>query len=69
MESMLLKPNLITFCVYSHLSNSQGGGNKRGGDAKVSKLVNKEEEINEQGGIFWKKWREYITKYITWDNP
>ena len=34
---------------YSHLSNSQGGWNKRGGGTKVVK------SINVEGGIFWKK--------------
>ena len=40
---------------YSQLSNSQGGCNKRGGDAKVSKSINVEVGINVEGGIFWKK--------------
>jgi len=35
--------------IYSHLFNSQGGWNKRGGGAKVAK------SINVEGGIFWKK--------------
>ena len=34
---------------YSHLSNSRGGWNKRGGGAKVAKSINLE------GGIFCKK--------------
>ena len=29
------------------LSNKRGGGNKRGGSAKVFELINKEEGINE----------------------
>ena len=33
----------------SHLSNSRGDWNKRGGGAKFPKL------INEEGGIFWGK--------------
>ena len=33
----------------THLSNSQGGWNKRGGGAKVAK------SINVEVGIFWKK--------------
>ena len=40
---------------YSHLSNSRGGWNKRGGGAKVAKLLNVEAGINVEGGIFWKK--------------
>ena len=28
---------------FPHLSNSQGGGNKQGGDAKVPVLINEEE--------------------------
>ena len=35
--------------TYSHLSNSRGGWNKRGGGAKVVK------SLNVEGGIFWKK--------------
>ena len=35
--------------MYSHLSNSRVGWNKRGGGAKVAK------SINVEGGIFWKK--------------
>ena len=35
--------------IYSHLSNNRGGWNKRGGSAKVAKLINVE------GGIYWKK--------------
>ena len=34
---------------YSHLSN------KRGGSAKVAKLINVEIGINVEGGIFWGK--------------
>ena len=50
----------LTFCHqsvrgYSHLSNSRGGWNKRGGGAKVAKPINVEVEINAEGGIFWKK--------------
>ena len=40
---------------YSHLSNSKGGWNKHGGDAKVPELLNKIVGINMEGGIFWKK--------------
>ena len=40
---------------YSHLSNSQGGWNKRGVGAKVAKSINVEVGINVEGGIFWKK--------------
>ena len=39
----------IQLAQYSHLSNSRGGWNKRGGGAKVAK------SINVEGGIFWKK--------------
>ena len=35
--------------MYSHLSNSRGGWNKRGWGAKVAK------SINVESGIFWKK--------------
>ena len=38
-----------SFCEkqpYSHLSNNRGGWNKRGGSAKVAKLINVEVEIN-----------------------
>ena len=41
--------------IYSHLSNNRGGWNKRGGSAKVAKLINVEVGINVEGGIFWKK--------------
>ena len=40
---------------YSHLFNKCGVWNKRGGGAKVTKLLNVEVEINLKGGIFWKK--------------
>ena len=40
---------------YSHLSNSRGGWNKRGGVAKVAKSLIVEVGINVEGGIFWKK--------------
>ena len=40
---------------YSHLSNSQGGWNKRGGGAKVAKSINVEVGINMEGRIFWRK--------------
>ena len=40
---------------YSHLTNSRGGWNKRGGDAKLPELINEEVGINVEGGIFWKK--------------
>ena len=41
--------------TYSHLSNKGGGWNKRGGEAKIAKLLNVEAGINVEGGIFWKK--------------
>ena len=28
-------------------------------DAKVIELINEEEGMNEEGGIYWKTWREY----------
>ena len=37
---------------YSHLSNSRGGWNKRGGGTKVAKSINLEVGINVEGGIF-----------------
>ena len=40
---------------YSHLSNSRGGWNKRGGGAKVPQLINEEVGINVEGGIFLEK--------------
>ena len=40
---------------YSHLFNKRGGWNRRGGGAKVAKLLNVEAGINVEGGIFWKK--------------
>ena len=40
---------------YSHLSNSRGGQNKRGGGAIVAKSINVEVGINVEGGISWKK--------------
>ena len=27
--------------------------------AKVIELINEEEGMNEEGGIYWKTWREY----------
>ena len=39
---------------YSHLSNSREGWNKRGGGAKVTKSLNVELGINQEGGIFGK---------------
>ena len=42
--------NLNFYC--SHLSNSQGGWKKRGGGAKVPKLINKEDGITMKGGTF-----------------
>ena len=42
-------------CKYSHLSNSRGGWNKRGGGAKVAKSINMDVGINVEGGIFLKK--------------
>ena len=41
--------------VYSHISNSRGGWNKRGGGAKVAKSINMEVGINGEGSIYWKK--------------
>ena len=32
--------------TYSHLSNKRGGWNKRGGEAKIAKLLNVEAGIN-----------------------
>ena len=40
--------------LYSHLSNKRGAWNKRGGGAKVGKLLNVELGINVEGGIFGK---------------
>ena len=51
---ILLNDQLIVG-KYSHLSNNRGGWNKRGGSAKVAKLINVEVGINVEGGIFWKK--------------
>ena len=34
--------------TYSHLSNSKGVGNKRGGGTKVVKLMNVQEEMIEE---------------------
>ena len=39
---------------YSHLFNKRGAWNKRGGGAKVAKLLNVELGINVEGGIFGK---------------
>ena len=39
---------------YSHLSNNHGGWNKRGGGAKVAKLLNVELRINVEAGLFLK---------------
>ena len=41
--------------LYSHVFNKRGGWNKRGGGAKVVKLLNVEAGINVEGGFFWKK--------------
>ena len=41
--------------MYSHLSNKQGGWNKRGGGAKFAKSLNVEHGIYMEGGILWKK--------------
>ena len=41
--------------MYSHLFNKLGAWNKRGGGAKVAKLLNVELGINVEGGIFGKK--------------
>ena len=43
------------FLGYSHFFNKHGGWNKRGGGAKVAKLLNVQVGINVEGGIFWKK--------------
>ena len=41
--------------MYSHLCNSRGGWNKRGGGAKVAESINVEVGINMISRIFWKK--------------
>ena len=41
-------------CGYSHLSNSCGGWNNRGGGAKVAKSINVEVGIYVEGGFFGK---------------
>ena len=41
------------YSMYSHLSNSLGGWNKRGRGAKVA--INKRRGGLNVGGIFWKK--------------
>ena len=48
------KVNLLTIVTYSHLFNIRGAWNKRGGGAKVAKLLNVELGINVEGGIFGK---------------
>jgi len=40
--------------TYSHLFNKRGAWNKRGGGAKLAKLLNVELGINVEGGIFGK---------------
>ena len=40
--------------TYSHLFNKRGAWNKRGGGAKVAKLLNVELGINVEDGIFGK---------------
>ena len=40
---------------YSHVFNKREGWNKRGGGAKVAKLLNVQVGIDVEGGIFWKK--------------
>ena len=42
------KSNFI--CIYSHLSNSRGGWNKRGGGVKVAKSITMEIGKNVEGG-------------------
>ena len=44
---------LLLSC-YSHLFNKRGAWNKRGGGAKVAKLLSVELGINVEGGIFGK---------------
>ena len=44
----------IFYAQYSHLFNKRGAWNKRGGGAKVAKLLNVELGINVEGGIFGK---------------
>ena len=51
---MLKKTLLIIYLTYSHLFNKPGAWNKRGGDAKVAKLLNVELGIKVEGGIFGK---------------
>ena len=51
----MIKGLQITQLIYSHLSNSRGGWNNRGGGAKVTKSINVEAGINEEDRIFWKK--------------
>ena len=43
----------------TYLYNSQGGWNIQGGRAKFPELINKEEEIDKEGGSFWKMWSVY----------
>ena len=40
--------------MYSHLSNNRGGWNKRGGGAKIAKLLNVELGINIKAGLISK---------------
>ena len=49
------------YTLYSHLSNSRGGWNKRGRGTKVAKSINLEVGINVEGGIFWKQTSTYLT--------
>ena len=42
------------YVTYSHLFNKRGAWNKRGGGAKLAKLLNVELGINVEGGIFGK---------------
>ena len=41
--------------IFWYLFNKRGGWHKRGGGAKVAKLLNVEVGINVEGWIFWKK--------------
>ena len=49
-----IKRKVYSKWAYSHLSNSQGGGNRQGGGTKVVKSINMEEGINKEVGFFWK---------------
>ena len=47
-------PNSRLLSRYSHLFNKRGAWNKRGGGAKVAKLLNVEGGINVEAGHFLK---------------